>query len=128
MAYALQEAIPNVHFARARVEAIPFEDRFFEAVICCGSLHLFADTVAALREIARVMKSEAVLSAFTFTAGSEGILRFHRVREWSRNKHGLHVFEIPELEQYLAVSGFEDFHAEVTGSILAFSARRRRLD
>ena len=81
-AFAAKEDTPNVHFARARVEAIPFEDRFFDAVICCGSLHLFADTTVALGEMARVMKPGAVLAVFTFVAGRRGILKFRRVREW----------------------------------------------
>ena len=55
-AYVAKDGIPNVHFARARVEALPFEDGLFDATLCCGSLHLFADTVIAFREMARVMK------------------------------------------------------------------------
>jgi len=124
-AYTAKEGIPNMHFARARVEALPFEDGLFDDALCCGSLHLFADTVIALREIARVMKPAAILSVFTFAAGRGGILKFRRVREWSLKKHGLHVFELSELEQYLAASGFEDFQPEVSGSILTFSARRQ---
>lgn len=123
--YVAQENKPHMHFARARVEALPFEAGVFDAVLCCGSLHLFADTVVALREMARVMKPAAVLSVFTFTAGQGGILKFRRVREWSRRDHGLHVFELPDLEQYLAASGFEDFQPEVSGSTLTFSARRQ---
>jgi len=124
-AYTLKEGTPNVHFARARVEALPFEDGLFDATLCCGSLHLFADTVVALREMARVMKPAAVLSVFTFTAGRAGILKFRRVRERSRHKQGLHVFELPELQRYLTAAGFEDFQPTVSGSILTFSARRQ---
>ena len=124
-AYIRDEGIPNMHFARARVEALPFADGFFDAALCCGSLHLFADTVTALREIARVMSPSAILSVFTFGAGSGGILRFRRVREHSFRHHGLHVFEVSEMEQYLATAGFEEFRPEMSGSILTFSARRR---
>jgi len=124
-AYAKKEGIPNLHFARARVEALPFENCSFDAVTCCGSLHLFADTVIALREIARVMKPAAILSVFTFTPGNAGILKFRRVREWSAKKQGLHVFELAEMERYLAASGLRDFQAQVSGSALTFSARKR---
>ncbi len=120
-----KEGVTNMHFARARVEALPFEARFFDAVICCGSLHLFADTSMALGELARVMKPGAILSVFTFTAGDGGILKYRRVREWSRKNHGLHVFELGELKRYLEDSGFEGFRPEVTGSVLQFSALRR---
>jgi ubiquinone/menaquinone biosynthesis C-methylase UbiE/uncharacterized protein YbaR (Trm112 family) len=124
-AYALHEGIQNIQFARARVEALPFEDGFFDAVLCCGSLHLFADTTAALREIARVMKPGATLAVFTFCAGRGGILKFRRIREWSFRDHGLHVFELPQLEGYLDASGFKDFSPQVSGSILTFSALKQ---
>jgi len=124
-AYVAKEGIPNMHFARARVEALPFEGGLFDAALCCGSLHLFTDTVVALREIARVMKPAAILSVFTFAAGREGILKFRTVRESSRRHHGLHVFELPEMEQYLDAAGFKDFQPEMSGSILTFSARKQ---
>jgi len=123
--YIAKEGIPNVHFARARVEALPFEDGLFDAVLCCGSLHLFADTVIALREMARVMKPAAILAVFTFAAGRGGILKFRRLREWSRNHHGLHVFDLSEMQQYLTASGFKGFQPEISGSILTFSARKQ---
>jgi ubiquinone/menaquinone biosynthesis C-methylase UbiE len=124
-AYVAKECIPNVHFARARVEALPFEDGLFDAALCCGSLHLFTDTVIALREMARVMKPAAILSVFTFGAGRGGVLKYRSVREWSRRNHGLHVFDLSEMEQYLTGSGFEDFQPEMSGSILTFSARKQ---
>ena len=124
VAYTAKEGIGNMHFARARVEALPFENEWFDAVLCCGSLHLFADTVVALREMARVMKPGAILSVFTFTAGRKGILKYRRVREGSLRKHGMHVFELPEMERYLAAAGFERFEPDVRGSILTFSARK----
>jgi ubiquinone/menaquinone biosynthesis C-methylase UbiE len=114
-----------MHFARARVEALPFEDGLFDAALCCGSLHLFTDTVIALREMARVMKPAAILSVFTFAAGRGGVLRFRRVREWSRTHHGLHVFDLAQMAQYLTASGFTDFQPEVSGSILTFSTRKQ---
>ena len=124
-AYVAQDHISNMHFARARVEALPFEDGFFDAVLCGGSLHLFADTVIALREIGRVMKPGAILSVFTFGAGTEGILKFRSVREHCLRHHGLHVFRLSEMEQYLSAAGFEDFLPQMSGSILTFGARKR---
>jgi ubiquinone/menaquinone biosynthesis C-methylase UbiE len=123
-AYTAKEGISNMHFARARVEALPFESGLFDATLCCGSLHLFEDTVTALREMARVMKPGAILAVFTFTAGRGGILKFRRMREWFRRHQGLHVFDLAEMGQYLSASGFEDFQPQVSGSILTFSARK----
>ena len=125
VAYVARDRIPNMHFTRARVEALPFEDGFFDAVLCGGSMHLFGDTLIALREMARVMKAGAILSVFTFGAGARGILKFRRVRQRSFRHHGLHVFELAEIEEYLAAAGFEDFLPEMSGSILTFGARKR---
>jgi ubiquinone/menaquinone biosynthesis C-methylase UbiE len=123
--YTAKEGIRNVHFACARVERLPFEDATFDATLCCGSLHLFADTVIALREMARVMKSGATLSVFTFGAGDGGILKFRRVREWYRRDQGLHVFEPADLKGYLTAAGFTDFQPKRWGSVLTFSARKQ---
>ena len=90
-----------------------------------GSLHLFADTAAALREISRVVKPGAILSACTFTPGSGGILRFRAVRQWLRRSQGLHVFGLPEMEHCLGASGFEAFRPGVSGSTLTLTARRK---
>lgn len=126
--YAAAERISHIRFARARVEALPFGDESFDAVICCGSLHLFTDTVAALKEMARVMKPGAKLAAFTFTPGDGGLLQYERFRRLSRDRHGLHVFALDDLRRDLASSGFEAFEPEVAGSTLTFSARKRPRD
>lgn len=121
----VKENISNVHFARARVEALPFCEEVFDAAICCGSLHLFTKTVIALREMARVMKPGGTLAVFTFTAGKGGILKYRRVRDWSQRSHGLHVFTIPELEECLSQSGFGNFEPKIDGSVLTFSAQKQ---
>jgi hypothetical protein len=53
------------------------------------------------------------------------MLKYRRVREWSRRNHGLHVFDLLEMEQYLTAAGFKNFQPEVFGSILTFSARKQ---
>jgi ubiquinone/menaquinone biosynthesis C-methylase UbiE/uncharacterized protein YbaR (Trm112 family) len=123
--YSAKEGIEEMHFARARVEALPFADGFFDGALCCGSLHLFTDTAKALGEMARVMRPGAVLSVFTFTQGDSGLLKFRRVIEWYRRNYGLHVFEPDEMERYLSLAGFVDFRPKVSGSVLAFTARRQ---
>lgn len=122
--YVEREQLDTVHFARAQVEALPFPDATFGGAICCGSLHLFEDTVQALREIGRTMAAGAPLAVMTFFAGDGGVLQFSRIREHVREDHGAHIFEIPELEQYLAEASFEAFRPETMGSLIVFSARR----
>ena len=126
-AYVERDGLEQVHFARAQVEVLPFRDAFFDAAICCGALHLFADTVRALREIGRTMVAGAPLAVMTFVAGERGILRFPRIREHVRQEHGAHVFELAKLEGYLAQAGFEGFRPQTYGSVLVFGARKRRV-
>jgi ubiquinone/menaquinone biosynthesis C-methylase UbiE len=115
----------QVHFCRAQVERLPFKDALFDAAICCGSLHLFADTVCALREIGRTMAAGAPLAVMTFVAGNKGLLRFPRIREHLRRDHGAHIFELQELRGYLAQSGFEGLQPQTYGSVLVFRTRKR---
>jgi ubiquinone/menaquinone biosynthesis C-methylase UbiE/uncharacterized protein YbaR (Trm112 family) len=127
VSYVKKGNIPNVHFARAKVQQLPFREAIFDAAICCGALHLFTDTVVALQEIGRTMKEGASLAVMTFIAGNRGILRFSRIREHINQNHGFHVFEIPELKQYLFKAGFENFQPQLYGSALLFSAQKQRV-
>jgi ubiquinone/menaquinone biosynthesis C-methylase UbiE/uncharacterized protein YbaR (Trm112 family) len=124
MAYLEREGIPQVYLARAQVEALPFRLATFDGAVCGGSLHLFADTVAALREVGMTMKEGAPLAVMTFWAGDRGVLRYPWIRTHIEEEHGAHVFELPQLERYLAEAGFAGFRPQTHGSLLVFSARR----
>jgi len=123
-AYVTQEGIGNVQFARASADALPFPDAFFNLALCGGALHLFPDTVAALREIARVMKTGALLAVTTFAPARVGILRFEAIRK-NIQRFGGRLFELPQLDGYLTQAGFEGFRPQLDGSVLTFGARKR---
>ncbi len=125
VAYVTQEGTGNIQFARASADALPFPDAFFNVGLCGGALHLFPDTVAVLREIARVMKPGALLAVTTFTPARTGILSFERVRERVQKRGGLRLFELAQLDGYLTEAGFEGFKPQLDGSVVTFSARRR---
>jgi len=122
--YVERDRIPNVHFARAKVEALPFRTGMFDAAICAGSLNHFADTLLALCEIGRTMKTRAPLAVMCFAVGTKGLFKYRRIREYSERGGG-HIFELSQLDQYVAEAGFEDFHPHAHGSILVFSARKK---
>jgi ubiquinone/menaquinone biosynthesis C-methylase UbiE len=117
---AARDGVSGVHLARARVEELPFENAVFDGGICSGSLHLFPDTVLALREIARTMKPGAPLSVQTFVAGKTVINRFLQKQSW------LHTFELGKLQQDLTEAGFEEFQPTLDGIVLTFSARKAK--
>jgi len=116
-----RDNVKGVHLARARVEELPFENAVFDGAICSGSLHLFPDTVLALREIARTMKPGAPLSVQTFVAGKTVINRSLQKQSW------LHTFELGRLQQDLTEAGFEEFQPTLDGIVLTFSAHKAML-
>ena len=122
--YARRDGLSGIHFARAKVEMLPFRPLSFDAAICGGALHLFPDTVAALQEIGRTMKPGAPLAVTTFVSGRSGILRFRRIREYMRATQGLHVFALAELEDCLMQAGFVGFAPRLYGSWVVFRAVR----
>jgi SAM-dependent methyltransferase len=116
-----------IHFARARAEALPFEDGQFDAAYCGGALHGFPDTIRALMEIGRTLKPGAPLVVLTFLNRDQPFARMRRRAE-ARNDQllKLHMFEVPELEHALAQAGFECFEPSVYDGIIIFRARRAR--
>ena len=122
--YVEREHIPNVHFARAVVEALPFRAGLFDAAICAGSLNHFSDTVLALREIARTMKAGAPLAVMCFAHIDSGLIGHKSIRERAE-KRGGHIDSVDVLEHYVAEAGFEDFRPHTYGSILVFGARKK---
>ena len=119
--YVEKEHIPNVHFARATVEALPFRDGLFDAAICAGSLNHFSDTVIALREINRTMKPGTPLAVMCFAAIDSGLMKYKSIRDRAE-KGGGHVPSVADLERRVAEAGFEGFSCHAYGSIVVFSA------
>jgi SAM-dependent methyltransferase len=113
-----RDGISNIRLARARVEELPFEDAVFAGVICGGSLHLFPDTLLALREIARIMKAGAPLAVTTFVVGKAPLTRMMKRRK------NMRVFQIPDLQRYLNEAGFEGFESNLDGTFLTFSTHK----
>ena len=123
--YVERGHIPNVHFARAQVEALPFHADLFDAAICAGSLNHFSDVVLALREINRSMKADAPLAVMCFALIDSGLMKYKSIRD-KAEKGGGHIYNVVDLGRCAAEAGFEDFRPHTYGSILVFSARKRR--
>ena len=116
-----------IHFAHARVEALPFHDGQFDAAYCGGALHGFPDTVGSLREIGRTLKPGAPLVVLTFLNRDQPFVRMRRRAEARNDKLlKLHLFEVVELEEVLAQAGFEGFEPLVYGGVIIFRARKAK--
>jgi ubiquinone/menaquinone biosynthesis C-methylase UbiE len=122
--YVEKGHIPNVHFARAMVEALPFRAGLFDAAICAGSLNHFSDVVLALREINRTMKVGAPLAVMCFASINSGLMKYKSIRGRAE-KGGGHIYTVADLDRCVAEAGFEDFSCHAFGSIVVFGARKR---
>ena len=72
---ATRERHPGVRVLRAVAEALPFEDRSFDAALAQLVVHFMADPVAGLREMARVTRKDGVVAACVWDhAGDRGPL------------------------------------------------------
>ena len=125
--YVEREHIPNVHFARAMVEALPFRGGVFDAAICAGSLNHFSDVILALREINRTMKVGAPLAVMCFALINSGLIKYKSIRDRAE-KGGGHIYSVLDLERYVIEAGFEDFRSHAYGSVLVFSTRKRQTE
>jgi SAM-dependent methyltransferase len=52
-----RQRVPHARLVRGRLEALPYVDAEFDAVVCCGStLSFVTDPAAAVRELGRVLR------------------------------------------------------------------------
>ncbi|SHK87198.1 Methyltransferase domain-containing protein [Desulfatibacillum alkenivorans DSM 16219] len=104
---AKKQGLDNVVYVRASALDLPFEEESFEAVNCCGALHLFPDPDKALEEISRVL---APGGCFTVAAVRRGHGLLGAVREKYTRSMGFRGFTSDELSQTLERKGFSGIH------------------
>ena len=68
------------------------------------------------------MKRSAILAVMTFV--KRRFLKFKMIHEHLRKDHGVHVFEVDELNNYLTQTGFKNFRHNIFGSMMLFQAER----
>ena len=110
-------SIDNVWLARANVMALPFGSAIFDGATCAGSIHLFPDPAAALREVRRTMKEGAPLAVQTFLPKKQG-------RRSVKARTGFHEYEPDELMDLLQEAGFGGLSMKSQGTVLYASGKR----
>ena len=101
---ARKDGLTNLQLLRGDAMELPFRNEAFQAVNCCGALHLFPDPGHVLKEIHRVLGAggSLTLAAFRHTENPLGRLRAN-IR---RQLYGLGSFSANDLNSMLATAGF----------------------
>jgi ubiquinone/menaquinone biosynthesis C-methylase UbiE len=116
------EGLANVALVRGDASRLPFATGRFDAVNCCGALHLFPDADLALREVARVLKPGG---RFTVAAFRRGPGPFARLASALRRRIGIDSFTPEELRSRLGAAGLSGVTCHFArAQWLIMSARR----
>jgi SAM-dependent methyltransferase len=115
-----REGIDNIWLIHQDASQLPFAENEFDAVNCCGAIHLFADLTCALGEIKRVLKPGGRFIAFTFRkqAGRYAALLASLCQRLS----GVNAFGPDELALHLKNAGLKDIrcrHARGIGLLMS---------
>jgi SAM-dependent methyltransferase len=106
--YAANESrkarLNNLALVRGDATELPFRKELFDAVNCCGALHLFPDVGRTLTEIRRVLKDGGRLTLAVFRCGDSAIAKVRaRIRQ---RLYGIGAFSRGELASRLEAAGF----------------------
>lgn len=112
-----------VELARADAGSLPYSHSSFDAVACCGALHLLPDPQDALDEMGRILRPDGTLVVTTLV--DEPPFGASPLRESMRLIYGMRVFETKALEKMFTDAGFEVAEKEREASLVTLTARRR---
>lgn len=96
---------PRASFQRALADALPFDEKTFDWVLCCSSLHYFQQPERVLAEFARVLKPTGRLLLLDWCRNP-----WHcRVINWWKVRHDpayVRMYTTQELERLLKRTGW----------------------
>lgn len=96
--------LANLFLLRGDATELPFAADVFDAVNCCGALHLFADVRRALTEMQRVLRDGGCLTLAVFRRGDGALAQVRaRIR---RRLYGIETFSPTDLASRLRAAGF----------------------
>src|SRR5262245_876138 len=115
--------LANLTLVRGDATNLPFPDSAFDAVNCCGALHLFPDVGRVLREVHRVLRDRGRFTVAAFRRGDGTVARLRaRAR---RRLYGIDAFSRADLASRLRAAGFTgDRCLHAAGVWLIMSAQR----
>jgi ubiquinone/menaquinone biosynthesis C-methylase UbiE len=106
--------IRNLALIRGDAVRLPFRDAGFDGVCCFAALHLFAEPMDALTEMARVLAPGGRIALMTSVRRQIAIPPLKPVLE---RASGMRVFESDEIVSELRLRGFREIHQRVAGMV-----------
>jgi ubiquinone/menaquinone biosynthesis C-methylase UbiE len=105
--------LAQVAYVRGDVIDMPFRDASFDAVCCFAALNLFAEPMAALDAMTRVLTPGGRIALFTSARTRSA--PFRTFESLVRARSGIHMFEQRELIDALAERGYVEIQQRITG-------------
>ena len=99
----------NVFFFQANAENLPFEDNFFEFIICTNSFHHYFDPSKVLDEVYRVLKKEGEIYILDVT--TDGFLAKLLDKGFQKTEQ--------EHVKYYSTQEFKDFYVKANLNYIA---------
>ena len=101
---AQTDGLTNLQLIRGDAMELPFRSEAFQAVNCCGALHLFPEPEQVLKEIHRILGAGGSLTLAVFRHGASPIGRLRA--DIRRQLYGLNSFSAKDLNSMLTTAGF----------------------
>jgi SAM-dependent methyltransferase len=101
---ARKDGLTNLQLLRGDAMELPFRSEAFQAVNCCGALHLFPDPGHVLKEIHRVLGAGGSLTPAAFRHAENPLGRLRA--DIRRQLYGLASFSAKDLNSMLTTAGF----------------------
>jgi ubiquinone/menaquinone biosynthesis C-methylase UbiE len=105
--------LEQVAYVRGDAERLPFRDQSFDGVCCFAAINLFADPMAALDSMTRVLTPGGRVALFTSVRGRSAPLR--ALESALQERSGARMFERGELTGALEQRGFTEIRQRLTG-------------
>ena len=119
--------LDNALLIHGDAHALPFADGALHKVNCSGGFHQFPNLPQALREIARVSASGAVLATSTFAEGINDPRV--RLKRWLGRAFDLHFVPLTGMGEQLRALGYTEYTWSLPGSgWFGYAAARRTMN
>jgi SAM-dependent methyltransferase len=107
--------VDNLFLVRGDAEALPFVDAGFDGVCCFAALHLFADPLAGLDEMTRVLAAGGRIALMTSV--QRQLAPRGPLKPITERLSGMRVFAQQEIVEELRMRGFDEIHQRLSGLV-----------